>query len=165
MRLWKAFANSSLANVKLLKTQMHKTGQSGGFLGRLLEPLLKTGFPLMKNVLKPLAKIVLIPLGLTAAASATDPAIHKKMFRSGTTTLIISNEEKNGIMKRVKSLEKSGLLIKDISKTIQKETTEQKRGFVIMLLGTLGPSLLGNLLIRKGAIRASKGTIRAGQDF
>ena len=72
---------------------MHKIGQSGGFLGRLLGPLLKTGLPLIGNVLKPLAKSVLIPLGLTAAASATDAAIHKKMFESGITTWIISNEE------------------------------------------------------------------------
>ena len=79
-RLHKAFANSSSANIKLSKTQLHKIGQSGGFLGRLLGPLLKTGLPLMKNVLKPLAKSVLIPLGLTAAASATDAAIHKKML-------------------------------------------------------------------------------------
>ena len=59
---------------------MHKIGQSGGFLGRLLGPLLKTGLPLIGNVLKPLAKSVLIPLGLTAAASATDAAVHKKML-------------------------------------------------------------------------------------
>ena len=78
---------------------MHKIGQSGGFLGRLLGPLLKTGLPLIGNVLKPLAKSVLIPLGLTAAASATDPTIHKKMFGSGFTTLIISNEEMEDIMK------------------------------------------------------------------
>ena len=66
-------------------------GQSEGLLGRLLGPLLKTGLPLMKHVLKPLAKSVLIP-GLTAAAAATDAAIHKKMFGSGMTPLIISNE-------------------------------------------------------------------------
>ena len=71
---------------------MHKIGQSGGFLGRLLGPLLKTGFPLIRNLLKPLAKSVLIPIGLTAAASTTDTAIHKKMFRSGMTTLIIFDE-------------------------------------------------------------------------
>ena len=71
--------NGSSANTKLSKTQLHKIGQSGGFLGRLLGPLLKTGLPLIGNVLKPLAKSVLIPLGLTAAASATDAAIHKKM--------------------------------------------------------------------------------------
>ena len=70
---------------------MHKIGQSGGFLDRVLGPLLKTGLPLIGSLLKPLAKSILIPLGLTAAASATDAAIHKKMFGSGTTTLIISN--------------------------------------------------------------------------
>ena len=62
---------------------MHKIGQSGGFLGRLFGPLLKTGLPLIGNVLKQLVKSVLIPLGWTAAASATDAAIHKKMFGSG----------------------------------------------------------------------------------
>ena len=71
---------------------MYKTGKSGGFLGRLLGPLLKTGLLLLGNILKPLAKSVLIPLGLTAAATVTDAAIHKKMFGSGFTTLIISNE-------------------------------------------------------------------------
>ena len=75
-KLCKAFANCSSANIKLSKAQLNKTGQSGGFLGRLIGPLLKTGFPLIKNVFKPLAKSVLIPLGLTAAASLTDAAIH-----------------------------------------------------------------------------------------
>ena len=84
---------------------MHKIGQSGGFLCRLSGPLkLKTGFTLMKNVFKPLAKSILIPLGLTTAASATDAAIHKKLFGSGMTTSIISNEEMNYITKIVKSL-------------------------------------------------------------
>ena len=82
-------------------------------------PLLKTGSPLMKNVLKPLAKSVLILLGLTATASAKDAAIHKKMFGSVNTTLIISNEEMNHIMKIIKSLEESGLLIKGVSETIK----------------------------------------------
>ena len=76
--LRKAFANNSPANIKRLKTQLSKIMQSGGFLGSLLGPLLKTGLPLMKNVIKPLAKSVLIPLGLTAAASAADAIIHKK---------------------------------------------------------------------------------------
>ena len=74
-RLRKAFANGSSANIKLSKTQLRKIGQSGGFLGRLLGPLLKAGLPLIGNVLKPLAKSILIPSGLTAAASATDAAI------------------------------------------------------------------------------------------
>ena len=75
--------------------------------------------PLRKNVSKPLAKSVSIVLGLTAAASETDAAIHKKMFESGITTLIISNEEINDIMKVVKSYEESVLLIKGVSDTIK----------------------------------------------
>ena len=125
-KLRKAFANNSSANIKLSKTHLHKIGQSGGFLSRLLRPLLKTGLTLKGNVVKPLAISVLIPLGLTAAASAIDAAIHKKMFGSGTTILIISNEEVNAIMKIVKSLEESGLLIKGVSETIKNEAKEQK---------------------------------------
>ena len=100
---------------------MHKIEQSGGFFGRLIEPLLKTGLPSMKNVLKPTAKSILILLGLTAAASATDAAIHKKMFGYGNTTLITSNGVMNDIMEIVKSLEESGLLIKSVSETIYNE--------------------------------------------
>ena len=77
------------------------------------------GLPLMKNVLTLLAKHVLISFGLTAAVSATDAAIQKKNFGSGTTTLIISNKEIKDIMKIVKSLEESGLLIESISETIK----------------------------------------------
>ena len=76
--LLKAFANCLSTDIKLSKTRLSKMIQSGGFLGRLLGSLLKTGLPLMKNVIKPLAKSVLIPLGLTAAASAADAGIHKK---------------------------------------------------------------------------------------
>ena len=149
-KLRKAFTNNSSANIPFSKTQLHKIRQSGGFLGRLLGPLLKTGLPLIGNVLKPLAKSVLISSVLASAASATDAAIHKKMFGSGrpldlascNTTLIISNVEMNDIIKIIKSLEESGLLIKGISKTIKKETKEQKRDFLSMLLGTLGASLL-----------------------
>ena len=93
---------------------MHKIGQPGGILGRLLGPLLKTGLSLIAILLKPLAKSVLTPLGLTAAASSTDAAIHKKMFGSGTSTLITLNEEMNDKMKIVKSLEESGLLVKGV---------------------------------------------------
>ena len=74
----KAFANHSSADIKFSKTQLSKMIQSGGFLGRLLGPLLKIGLPLISNVTKRLAKSVLIPLGLTAAASAADAGIHKK---------------------------------------------------------------------------------------
>ena len=79
--LRKAFANHSSADIKLSKTQLSKMIQSGGFLGRLLCPFLETGLPSMKNVIKPLAKIVLIPLGLTAAAFAVDAGIQKKSIR------------------------------------------------------------------------------------
>ena len=126
-KLCKAFTNASSANIKLSKTQLHKIGESGGFVGRLLRALLKTGLRLIGNVLKPLAESVLIPLGLIAAASATDVAIHKKKFRSGYTTLIISNEEMNDIMKTIRSPEESGLLIQDISKTMKNEAKEQKK--------------------------------------
>ena len=77
----KAFANNSSIDIKLSKTQLLKMIQSGGFLGRLLGPLLKTGLPSIKNVMKPSVKSVLIPLGLTAAASAADVGIHKKIIR------------------------------------------------------------------------------------
>ena len=122
--------------------------QSGGFLGRLLGPLLKTGLPLMKSVIKPLTKSVLIPLGLTAAASAADAGMHKKILGSGhnNTTLIISNDEMDDILKIVKSLEDSGVLLKGVSETIQNEAKEQRRGFLSMLLGTLGGSLQGDIL-------------------
>ena len=142
---------------------MHKIEQSGGFLGRLSEPLLKFGFPLMNDVLLP--KKVKIQSKLTVAASATDAAIHQKMFWSGNTILIILNEEMNGIMEIVKSLEKSGLLIKSVSQTIKSETKEQKEGLLEMLLGPLGASLLEKLLKGKGTITAGDGTVRTGQDF
>ena len=112
--------------------------QLGGFLGRLLDPLLKTGLPLIKNVIKPLAKSVLIPLGLIAAASAADSGIHKSILGSGTTTLLISNDKIKDIIKIVKSLEDSGLLLKGGSEKIHNEAKEQKVGFLSMLLGTLG---------------------------
>ena len=83
-RFCKDFANNFSVNIKLSKIQLHKIGQSRGFLVGLLGPLLKTGLSLMKKVLKPLAKSVFITLGLTAAASATDPANDKKMFGSVT---------------------------------------------------------------------------------
>ena len=83
----------------------------------------------MKNQLKPLAKSVLIPLGLTASASATDVAIHKKMFKSCMPTLIISNEEMNGIMKIVKSLEESGL-VKALVKQLKMKQKNKKEDFL-----------------------------------
>ena len=165
----KAFAKNTSTDIKLSKTQLSKMKQSGGFLGRLLGPLLKTGLPLMKSVIKPLAKSVLIPLGLTAAASAADAGIHKKILGSGrnnNTTLIISNDEMDDILKIIKSLEDSGVLLKGVSETIQHEAKEQRGGLLSMLLGTLGASLLGVVLSKSlsgsGVFRAGEGTIRAG---
>ena len=88
-KLRNAIENNMTTDIKLSKAQISKIIQSGGFLGKLLGPLLKIGLPLIKNVIKPLAKSVLIPLGLTAAASAADAGIQKKILGFGTTTLII----------------------------------------------------------------------------
>ena len=133
--------------------------QSGGFLGRLLGPLLKTRLLLMKNVIQPLGKSVLTPLGLTATASEADAGIRKKILRSGhNTTLKISNDEMQDIMKIVEALVDSGLLLKGVNETIQNEVKEQKRGFLSMLLGTLGASLLANMLTCKGIVRAGYGS-------
>ena len=115
-----------------------------------------------------LAKNILAPLGITAAASAIDAGIQKKIHGSGTTTLIISNEEMNDIMKIVQALEDSNILLKEVTKTIKNETKEQKGGFLSMLLGTLRASLLGNILAGKGIVRAGSGNkegkrvVRAG---
>ena len=150
----KAFANNLSTEVKFSKSQLLKMSQSGGFLGNLLSRL---AGPLMK-VAMPLAKNVLAPLGLSAAMSAIDGSIKKKMLGSGTTTLIISNDEMNDIIKIVKSYEDSGVILKGVSETIQHEAKEQRGGFLSMLLGTLGASLLGNLLTGgKGVIRAGEG--------
>ena len=158
----KAFANHSSIGIKLSKTQLSEMIQSGGFLGNLLG---KLAGPLMK-VTMPLAKHVLAPLGLSAAMSAIDGSIQKKMLGSGATTLIISNDEMDDILKLVKSLENSGVSLKGVSETIQHEAKEQRGGFLSMLLGTLGASLLDDVLSKglsgKGVIRAGEGTIRAG---
>ena len=130
--LREVFSNHKSTDIKLSKTQLTKM-QKGGFL-IFLAPLLKSGLPLLKRVIKPLCM-----LGLTAAASATDAAINKKILGSGNlTTLVSSNDDMRDLLKIVKSLES---------------------------LGTLGTSLLGDLLTKnlsgRGVIRAGEGTIRA----
>ena len=102
----------------------------------------------------PLVKNVLTPQGITAANSAIDAGVQKKINSSGTTTLLISNEEMNDIMKIVKALKDSNILLKGVTKTIKNETKERKQGFLGMLLGTLGASLLSNMLAEKGTVRA-----------
>ena len=103
----------------------------------------------MKNVFTLLAKSVLLQLGLSAGMSAPDAKIQKKIYGSGTTALIISNEEMEYIMKIVKSFEESGLLLKGISETIKNEAKEQKGGFLSTLLGTLSASMLRKCINRK----------------
>ena len=159
----KAFANNSSVHIKFSKAQLSKMIKPEGFLGKLLGPLLETELPLMKSVIIPLAKCVLIPLGLTAAASAEDAGIHKKILGSGNnTTLIISNKDMDDLIKIVKSLEDSGLLLKGITELVQNEIKEQKGGFLSILLGTLGASLMGNLLTGKGAFHARKRVNKKG---
>ena len=160
LSLRKAFNKHTSADIKFSKAQLTKI-QKGGFL-KFLMPLLKSGLPLLKSVVKPLGM-----LGLTAAASATDAAINKKILGSGNhTTLIISNDDMQDLLKIVKSLEDSGILLNGITETVKNEVKEQKGGFLSMLLGTLGASLLGDLLTKslsgRGVIRAREGTIRAG---
>ena len=129
--LRKAFANKSSTNIKLSKTQLSKMIQSGGFLGRLLGPLLKTGLPLIKNVIKLLAKSVLIPLGLTAAVSAADLGIHKKILGSGNTRVIISNNKMKDLTEIVKSFEDSGLLLKGVRKQFKMKLKNEKEDFLV----------------------------------
>ena len=145
-------------DIKLSKAQIKKK-QSGGFLGKLLS---KLAGPLMKVAL-PLAKHVLAPLGLIAAMSAIDGSIQKKIYGSGVK-LIIEQENMNDIMKIIEAFENSGILLKGVTKTIENETKEQRGGFLGTLLGTLGASLLGNLLTDgKGIMTAGNGIVRAGE--
>ena len=159
-KLRNAIDNNSAIDIKLNKTQIKKLIQSGGFLSRLLS---KLASPLMKVAL-PLAKNVLAPLGLTAAMSAIDGSIQKKIHGSGIK-LIIEEEDMQDIIKIIKELENSDILLKGVSKTIENEIKEQRGGFLSIPLGTLGASLLGNLLTGKGIIRAGeeKGIVRAGE--
>ena len=147
-----AFKNNMSTNIKLSKVQISIIFQSGGFLGALLSKIVES---LMKVAVS-LAKNILAPLGITVAVSAINAGNQKKMHGSRTTTLIILNEEMNDIMKIVQSLEDSNILLKGVTKTIENET-KNKKGFLSMLLGTLGASLLGNLLTGKGIVKAVSG--------
>ena len=107
------------------------------------------------KVAMPLAKNVLAPLGLTAAMSAIDGSIQKKIHGSGIK-LIIEEEDMQDIIKIIKELENSDILLQGVSKTIENEIKEQRGGFLSMLLGTLGASFLGNLLTGKGIVRVGE---------
>ena len=120
------------------------------------------------KVTVPLAKNILAPLGITAAALVSDAEIQKKIYSSGTIALIISNKEMSDIMKIVQALEDSNVLLKGVTKTIKNKIKKQKGGFLSMLLDTLGASLLENILAGKGILRAGsgnkkgKGIVRVG---
>ena len=157
-KLRNAINNNLATDIKLSKAQIKTLMQSGGFLGKLLSKLAG----LFMKVSMPSAKNVLAPLGLTAAMSAIDGSIQKKIHNS-RIKLIIEQEYMKDIMKTIEALENSGILLKGVSKTIENEAKEQRGGFLSMLLGTLGASLLGNLLTGKGIMRAGDGIVRAGE--
>ena len=125
IKLRNAFNNNMSTDLKLSRAQISKIIQSGGFLGSLLS---KLAVPLMKVAI-PLTKNVLAPLGITAAASAIDAGIQKKIHGSGTTTLIILDEEMNGIMKIVQGLEDSNILLKGVTKQLKTKQKNKKRDF------------------------------------
>ena len=139
------FNNNMSTNLTLSKTQISKIIQFGGFLELLLSELVGS---LMK-VAVPLAKNILAPLEITAAASTIDAGIQKKIHGSGTTTLIISNKEMNDIMKIVQALEDSDILLKGVTETIKNKTKKREGGFLGTLAGILGSILLQNLLSGK----------------
>ena len=160
LSLRKAFDNHTSADIKFSNTQLTKI-QKEGFL-KFLMSLLKSRLPLLKSVVKSLSM-----LDLTAAASATDAAINKKVLGSGNhKTLIISNDGMQDLLKIVKSFDDSDILLNGITETVKSQFKEHKGGFLSMLLGTLGASLLGDFLTKnlsgRGLIRAGEGTIRAG---
>ena len=149
----------------LLKGTTRKiTTQEGGFLN-FLRPLMTAGLPLMKSVLTPLAKSDFLPLRLSAWMPAADGAIQDNIYGPRSKALIISNEEMEYIMKIVKLIEQSRILIKGISETVKNEAKEQKGEFLPMLLGTLAASMFGSALTGRGVIRAGDSTIRTGENF
>ena len=155
-KLRNAINNNLATDIKFSKAQIKKIIQSGGFLGKLLSKLAG----LLMKVVIPLAKNVLAPLRLTAAMSAIDGGIQKKMRGEGVK-LVIEQEDMNDIIKIIEALENSGILLKGVTKTIENETKKQRGGFLSMLLGTLGASLLGNLLSGKGLAHAGEEIVRA----
>ena len=145
--------NNMSTHITFSKMLITKKIQSGALLGSLLNRIAGT----LLKVAVPLTKNILAPLGKTFAASAIDSETQKKILRSGTTTLIILNEEMNEILKILQDLEDSNILLKRITKTTENKTKEQKVAFLGMLLGILGASLIENMLTGKGLLRAGYG--------
>ena len=160
-KLIKKTDDNMSTDIKLSKTQINKTIKECGNLGRLLMNFLPK---LIKPAIS-IGKNILAPLGLSAALSATDAAIQKKIYRSGTAKLTISVDDLDEIIKIVTALEEHDILLKGTAKAIKNETKEQKGGFLSMLLETIRASLLGNLLTGKGLYRTGKGMYRTGQEL
>ena len=157
-KLREKIENNMSTDTKLSKVQINKIIKEGGNLGILLMSFLPK---LIKPAIS-IGKNILAPLGLSAAMSATDAAIQKKMFGSGNTTLIISNDDINDLIKIVTALEEHDILLKGTSKTIKNKTKKQEGGFLSMLLATLGASLGGNLLTERGLYRTGTRMYRTG---
>ena len=158
-KLVEKIQNNMSTDVKLSKVQINEIIKGGGNLGRLLMSFL----PKFTKPAISIGKNILASLGLSAKMSATDAPIQKKTYCSGNKTLIISNNDLNDLIKIATALEVQDILLKGTSKTIKNDTKKQGGGILSMLLGTLGASLLGNLLTGKGMCRTGKGMYRTSQ--
>ena len=141
------FCQKPINEYDSIKDSTIQNNRFGGFLGRLLEPLVKVGLLLMRNVFQSLAKSVLLQLGVTAV-SAGEPWIHKNILKSETATLIISKKGRKDIVQIVKSINDSEPLTKDITRAIEIDAKEQRGRFFGMQLDTRGATLLENMLSR-----------------
>ena len=154
-KLRNALNNNMSTDINLSKAQISKIIQS-----RVFRIIIKKTSRSINESSSSLGKNILAPLGITAAASAIDAGIQKKIHGSGrpsSTSLIISNKEMNDIMKIAQALEDSNILLKVVTKTIKNKTIKLKGGFLSMLLSTLGARLLGNLLSGKRIAGAGSG--------
>ena len=159
--LCKTFTYNLSANMKLSTTHFSKKIHVGEFPGINIGTLMKAGLPLIKNIIKPLAKSLPVPLRLTAAAPPPDASFPQIILVSRTTPLTISNKEKEDIKKIIRYFEEFDLLIHYVSKRIKNETSEEKGGFLGTLLCRLDTSLLVTMLTRKGVIKTGERVIQA----
>ena len=159
--LCKTFTYNLSANMKLSTTHFSKKIHVGEFPGINIGALMKAGLPLIKNIIKPLAKSLPVPLRLTAAAPPPDASFLQIILVSRTRPLTISNKEKEDIKKIIRYFEEFDLLIHYVSKRIKNETSEEKGGFLGTLLCRLDTSLLVTMLTRKGVIKTGERVIQA----
>ena len=159
--LCKTFTYNLSANMKLSTTHFSKKIHVGEFPGINIGTLMKAGLPLIKNIIKPLAKSLPVPLRLTAAAPPPDASFLQIILVSRTTPLTISNKEKEDIKKIIRYFEEFDLLIHYVSKRIKNEASEEKGGFLGTLLCRLDTSLLVTMLTRKGVIKTGERVIQA----